>query len=183
MIKYQLISSSTSITILAKDKEKVMNIFQEKKLNIQDSYEFSKNKYLKQRQESIKTTLIVSGIILIISLIEVFLMIRSSFLPRVKEIGIYRAIGVKITDIYKMFTGEIIAITTLAGIPGLILMAYILSILSGIKYLEDYIVVNPFLVMVAALFVYLFNLVIGLIPVHHTIKKRPAEILARYDLD
>ena len=39
-------------------------------------------------------------------------MIRSSFLSRIKEIGIYRAIGVKRVDIYKMFYGEIFAITT-----------------------------------------------------------------------
>ena len=51
-------------------------------------------------------------IIMAISLIEILLMTRSSFLSRIKEIGIYRAIGVKKTDIYKMFLGEIIAITT-----------------------------------------------------------------------
>lgn len=183
MIKYQTILTSDSIILSPKNKEEVLKSFEEKKLNIQDSYQSSKNKYLKNKQEEIKSTLIVSSIILAISLIEIFLMIRSSFLSRIKEIGIYRAIGVKKSDIYKMFTGEIIAITTLAGIPGLILMAYILYVLSGIKYLTNYIVINPPLVVLAIIFVYLFNLLIGLIPVYNTIKKRPAQILARYDLD
>lgn len=183
MIKYQTILTSNSIVISPKEKVRVLQTFEDKKLNIQDSYLSSKKEYLKKKQEEIKSTLIVSGIILIISLIEIFLMIRSSFLSRIKEIGIYRAIGVKKSDIYKMFAGEIIAITTLAGIPGLVLMAYILSILSGIKYLTNYIVVNPLLVGLSIIFVYLFNLIIGLVPVHNTIKKRPAEILARYDLD
>lgn len=183
MVLYQTILTSDTITIIPKNKEQVLKIFEEKKLNIQDSYLSSKTKYLKNKQEEIKSTLIVSGIILVISLIEIFLMIRSSFLSRIKEIGIYRAIGVKKSDIYKMFIGEIIAITTLAGIPGLILMAYILSILSNIKYLSNYIVISFPLIVIAIIFVYLFNLFIGLIPIHNTIKKRPAEILARYDLD
>ena len=38
-----------------------------------------------------------------ISLIEIFLMLRSSFLSRIKEIGVLRAIGVKKSDMrYKM---------------------------------------------------------------------------------
>lgn len=183
MILYQLIVNSDSLVISPKDKVQVLKTFKDKKLNIQDSYLLSKNQYLKIKQEEIGSTLLVSGIILAISLIEIFLMIRSSFLSRIKEVGIYRAIGVKKSDIYKMFAGEIIAITTIAGISGLVLMAYFLSILSGIKYLANYIVVTPFIVFVAILFVYLFNLVVGLIPVYNTIKKRPAEILARYDLD
>ena len=48
-------------------------------------------------------------------------MIRSSFLSRIKEIGILRAIGLKKKDIYKMFAGETIAITTLASVPGIAL--------------------------------------------------------------
>ena len=63
--------------------------------------------------------------ILAISFIEIFLIIRASFLSRVKEVGVYRAIGVKKNDIYKMFIGEILAITTMASLPGFALMAYI----------------------------------------------------------
>lgn len=182
-IKYQLISKEKNITISTSDKASLLKTLIENKVNVKDSYAESKNNYIKQKKEEIKTTLIVSGIILIISLVEIFLMMRSSFLSRIKEIGIYRAIGLKKLDIYKMFTGEIIAITTLAGIPGLVLMAYILSILAQVKYVTNYIMINSSLIFLACLFIYLFNLLIGLIPVYNTIRKRPAEILARYDLD
>lgn len=183
MIKYHLIASNKKITINPQNKEQTIEYFRSLNLNIKDSYEQSKKNYLKAKQEEIKSTLLVSGVILIISLIEIFLMIRSSFLSRMKEIGILRAIGVKRSDIYKIFIGEIIAITSVAGIPGLILMAYILKVLSNISYLSCYIMINPIIVVISILFVYFFNLLIGLIPVYHTVKKRPAEILARYDLD
>ena len=182
-IKYNTISNKSNITIYANDKAKVLDKFRDLNLNINDSYIKSKNDYLKEKQEYIRNTLLVSGIILIISLIEIFLMIRSSFLSRVKEVGIYRAIGVKKSDIYKMFAGEIIAISTLASIPGIIIMAYILKILSSIKYLNSYFIINTPVVLIAIIFIYLFNLIIGLFPVFNTIRKTPATILARHDID
>ncbi|MCI6266026.1 MAG: ABC transporter ATP-binding protein/permease [Erysipelotrichaceae bacterium] len=182
-IEYQTILKNTKITLSVNNKEQVMEVLQDKNINVKDCYQVSKKKYMTKKQEEIKTTIVVSGIILAISLIEIFLMIRSSFLSRIKEIGVFRAIGIKVSDIYKMFSGEIIAITTIAGVPGLLFMAYILSILSQINYLSSYIMINSQLILLSILFLYLFNLIIGLIPVYHTIKKRPAEILSRYDLD
>ena len=171
------------LAIYPSNEEKVLSTLKEKKLNVYNSYQKSLEEYQEQKRESNKTTLIVSGVMLLISFIEIFLMIRSSFLSRVKEVGIYRAIGVKRRDIYQMFSGEIIAITTLAGLPGLLLMAYILYVLSGIKYLSEMILVNPLIVILAIALTYFLNLIIGLFPIYNTIRKRPAEILSRYDID
>ena len=109
-------------------------------------------------------------------------MMRSSFLSRVKEVGILRAIGVKKLDIYVMFSGEVIAITLLTSIPGILFSAYIMNILSKISYLDGIFVVNPMLVIFALVAVFIFNLVIGLLPVFNTIRKRPSEILSRTDI-
>ena len=184
MILYQLIKKSQNITVYPKSKEEVLISLQEKySVNIEDSYTKSKDVYIASRKENITSSLISSGIILAISLIEIFLMIRSSFLSRVKEVGIYRAIGVKKKDIYIMFSGEIIAITTLASLPGIILCAYILNIMSGISILSREFTISIPLVLLATLFIYLFNLLVGLMPVFNTIRKRPAEILARTDVE
>ena len=109
-------------------------------------------------------------------------MIRSSFLSRIKEVGIYRAIGVKKSDIYMMFGGEILAITTICCVPGIILSAYILRILNSISFIEGMFKVNLFIVLISIITVFIFNIIIGLIPVYNTLRKRPAEILARTDI-
>ena len=90
---------------------------------------------------------------------------------------------IKKKDIYIMFSGEIIAITTLASLPGIILCAYILNIMSGISILSREFTISIPLVLLATLFIYLFNLLVGLMPVFNTIRKRPAEILARTDVE
>ena len=182
-IKYNLIKNKSDMMIYSNNKKTTIVNFRNMNLNIRDSYESAKDEYKLEMKESVNNTLLVSGIILVISLIEIYLMIRSSFLSRIKEIGIYRGIGVKKTDIYKMFIGEIIAITTLASVPGLIFSAYVLKVLSTIKQLSSVFLVTPKTVIISIIFVYLFNLIVGLLPVFNVVRKRPAMILARHDLD
>ena len=183
-IKYKLINDSSDITIYSNNKEATMNYFKEKKINIIDTYEDSKTEYLREAEDIRKSSLIAASIVLIISLIEIFLMVRSSFLSRIKEIGTLRAIGVKKTDIYKMFMGEIVAITTIGGVPGILFSSYILKLISENEiFTIDSFVVNSKTIIISIIIMYVFNLIIGLLPVYNTIKKTPASILARYDLD
>lgn len=182
-VKYDLITKSKDMVVMSNDKDKTISEFRDKGLNIEDSYSVSRKKYIDSNKDRVNTTMLVSLVILIISLIEVFLMIRASFLTRVKSVGIYRAIGVKKRDIYRMFYGEIIAITTISSVPGIIFAAYVLNILSKIKYIGEYFLINFNVVLISILFVYVFNLVIGLIPVFNTIRRKPASILSRYDLE
>ena len=183
MIKSLLIKNSSDIIIYPKNKEETLKkIREEYKLNVKDTYTYSKNNYINQKRESIKAAITSSIVMLMISLIEIFLMIRSSFLSRIKEVGIYRAIGVKKKDIYAMFAGEIIAITLMASTPGILITAYVLSEISQVIFLEGMFVVNAFLIVLSLILVLIFNLIVGLIPVFKTIRKRPAEILARTDI-
>ena len=183
MIKYNYITSASSIMVYSNNKDKTIDELRKLKLNIKDTYQDSKNTYLRNRKEATRNNIIISAIILGISLIEIFLMIRSSFLSRIKEIGILRAIGVKRIDIYKMFMGEIIAITTLASVPGILFMTYILKVLSTIPMFNNYCVVNLGVVLFSIILVYAFNILVGLLPVFNTVRKTPAAILSRHDLD
>lgn len=182
-VKYSLIIEKEGITIYSKDKNKTIAEFRNLNLNIKDSYQYSKDKYKNERKENVKSTIIASFIVLAISLIEIFFMIRASFLSRIKEIGIYRAIGVKKKDIYSIFFGEIFAITTLSSIPGVLFMAYVLNTLSQMKVLKGMFLVNSNIILITIIFIFLFNLIIGLFPVFNVLRKRPAQILARHDLE
>ena len=68
--------------------------------NIIDRYEKDRSDYLEYKKDSVKSAIILASIILAISLVEIYLMMRASFLSRIKEIGVFRAIGVKKSDIY-----------------------------------------------------------------------------------
>ena len=139
--------------------------------------------YIHERKDQLTSALVVAGIILLISLIEMYLMLRSSFLSRIKEVGTLRAIGLKKKDIYRMFAGEILVITLITAIPGIIIMYYVLYNLVKITYfLEGMYMINPMIALISLAIVVVFNLVAGLIPVYTTMRKTPAQILARTDI-
>jgi ABC-type antimicrobial peptide transport system permease subunit len=181
--KYEYIENSRGITVFGFDKNLVKNSFLDKDIVLLDSYNTDRDNYISEQKESIKSSIIVALVILIISLIEIVLMMRSSFLSRIKEVGIYRAIGVKKTDIYKMFIGESFAISTLASLPGVLFISYCLYVLSDINYINNNYEMNLGIIFLCLIIVYSFNIIVGLIPVFNIIKKTPAEILSRNDLD
>ena len=183
-VKYDVISKNNGFMIYPKDKYSVINEFKNQYgLNIIDRYEKDKQDYIENKKGEIKSAVIFAGVILAVSLIEIYLMIRSSFLSRIKEIGILRAIGVKKKDVYRMFIGEIIAITTVASMPGIILMTYILSQISKVPYVDRMFVVNFQTVGISIIIVYLFNIIVGLLPLFKVLRKTPAKILARHDVE
>lgn len=183
-IKYSIVSDADSFTVAPIDKEAAMKaLVEEKHLNAQSTYDTDKQEYKDDKKDMVQSTITLGAIMLIISLIEILLMTRSSFLSRIKEIGIYRAIGVKKTDIYKMFLGEIFAITTISSLVGILLMSYALGKMSQIAYLSTVFAMNPVVLFGAIAVVYVFNSIVGMIPVFNTMRKPPAAILARYDVD
>lgn len=183
-IKYRLIGESENMTVKAAgDKEETIMALKGYGVKARDLYKYQKTRYRKSQLAMVRAFLIVGAIIIIISLIEVFLMMRASFLSRIKEVGILRAIGVKKSDIYRMFTGEIIAITTMASLPGWLLMNYVTSRLQNVSYLSNMFVCTPQTILVSLILIFMFNLLFGLLPVMHTLIRRPAAILARTDVN
>lgn len=182
MVMFLLLKKSKNIMVYPKDKDIIVDELTNEGINVEDSYLASKTKYLKERENGTKVAITSSLIVLGISLIEIILMLRSSFLSRIKEVGIYRAIGLKKKDIYIMFSGEIISITTLTSLPGIILSAYIFNRISHMPFLGSEFLVNQSIVVLAIILIYIFNLVCGLFPVFFTLRKRPAQILSRTDI-
>ena len=183
-IKYNVINNSSNFMIYTNNKEKVLNKFKnEYNLNIADTYEKDKQAYIKERKDEVISNIIFAVIVLSISLVEIFLMIRSSFLSRIKEIGILRAIGVKKADIYRMFIGEIFAITTITSLPGIMLMSYILNTLINNIDISKMFIMNWNIVGLSILAIYGFNLLVGLIPLYSVVEETPAKIFARHDVE
>lgn len=184
MVKYNLILSNANVTVKpAVDKAETMAALESYGVKVVDLYDQQRTEYRKSQLQIMKAFLLVGAIIIIISLIEIFLIMRASFLSRIKEVGTLRAIGVKKSDIYRMFGGEIIAITVCASIPGWIMMNYLIYKLQGISYLENMFECTPETMIGSLIVIFAFNLLFGLIPVFRTMMKRPAAILARTDVN
>ena len=150
---------------------------------VQSTYEQDRLKFISNRQKSVNNNLLIAGVFLLISFVEIFLMIRSSFMSRIKEVGILRAIGIKKIDIYKMFMGEILVITTVASVPGLIIMNSFLEQISSVSLISKQFIINKEIFIISVIVVYVLNLVVGLLPLFNVMRNTPHKILSRNDID
>lgn len=82
-----------------------------------------------------------------------------------------------------MFSGEIIAITTLGSLTGVIFMSFIIKQLSAVSYFNHSYLMTPKIFILSILFIYIFNLLVGLLPVNIVLRLTPARILSRTDID
>ncbi len=180
--KYNLVAESREFSVIGEDKATTLEFFLGSGFNAVDSYSQAKEKFLKQQEGKINSGLIFAGITMAISLIEILLIIRASFLSRIKEVGVYRAIGLKKKEIYKMFLGEIFAITIIASIPGCLFMYYTLSGVVNVPFIGEDFLVNWTILAASLTTIVFFNVVFGLLPVYGVMRKKPAAILSRTDI-
>lgn len=181
MINYIVVSRYNNFMVYPKNKEKLLNDLRTDNIETVEVYKAEKNKYINSRKKQVKNTILISVVLLIISFVEMFLIIRTSFIERSKEVGVMRAIGVKKKDINKMFVGEILVITSIFQVPGIIIMHYILKSLINAG-VTGYIASKE-VIIVSLILVYIFNIIIGLLPINNLLRKTPHEILSRTDVN
>lgn len=182
-LSYENLIKYPSLFIYSNNKKSTIEYLNSKGYGADDTYIISKNEYIKNKNDSVKESLIIAGILLAVSFIEIYLMVRSSFLSRIKEIGILRAVGVKRLDIYKMFLGEVLIITTFASIPGYILMSLVLKEIIKIAYLKTMFTLDFKVLLISFITIYVLNMFMGLLPIFNVIRYSPAKILSRNDID
>lgn len=182
-IRADYIGKQKNFSAYASNPQQLKAILDKENLPSKINDDRDRKAYIHQRKDQLSSAVIVAAIIMFISLIEMFLMLRSSFLSRIKEVGTLRAIGLKKKDIYRMFTGEILVITFLTAIPGIAIMYFVLTQVTKITYyLQGLYIVNPVVAAATLGVIVVFNLLAGLIPVYSTMRKTPAQILARTDI-
>ena len=180
---YNFFGTQKHLTICPEEKDAMFAQLTEAGVKVKDPYADAKKEYTDGIKKEVIATIWVAVILLLVSLIEMYLMLRASFLSRIKEVGVLRAIGLKKKDVYKMFLGEIIALFTLTAVPGMAAMAYILHQLIKIPYIGETLMLNPLVVGICFVLILGFDILAGLIPVFKTMRKTPAEILARNDVN
>lgn len=181
-IKEYAFDTSNTFIISSSKKTETVKSLRDSGILANDLYDKNFKEYDNGRKDSMNSSIISTSVIIVITLFEIFFVIRSSFQSRIREVGILRAIGVKRSDVYRMFAGEIIVATTIAGLTGIILCYAFIYSLSDIQMVARVMSSNPLLVLVSATILYVFNTIIGLLPVWLTVRSTPATILARKDI-
>ena len=127
------------------------------------------------------TVITVTAVIALMCLCVFFIM-RSSFMSRVREVGILRAIGVTKKNLTFRFAVETALLLILTVVPGYLLSAWFIGSLSDaplvaeIFYFPLWLGVGLFILLAAA------TLLFGILPALALLRKTPSEILSKYDI-
>ena len=129
-----------------------------------------------------RVLLLFAAITIIAPLIFLFFLMRSNLISRVKEVGVYRALGLSRLSILKMHASEALAISATGTLAGWVLGVIIIIKVRTVSYADMIFSGNP-LVLVACLIVsVLINLFVGCIPILLMLRKTPQQILSKYDI-
>ena len=122
-------------------------------------------------------------VILVLMSVCMYFIMRSSLMNRIKEVGIYRAIGVSKKNLVFKFFIEAIVLTTLTVFIGYILNSGFLFRCLGMSSMIAEIFYYPVWIAGAVLAIlYAISLFFGTLPILSLLRKTPSEILAKYDI-
>lgn len=130
----------------------------------------------------IKQVITLVVIILIMSLCMFFIM-KASIMNRIKEIGIYRAIGVSKKNLIFKYLIEVIILTTFTIFVGYAISSFFIIVAANVSKSIITVLYYPwYLALFVFIFLYFISIVSGLIPIISLIRRTPSEILAKYDI-
>ncbi len=131
---------------------------------------------------------IIAGLVTIVVLLSImsvcmYFIMRSALMNRIKEVGIYRAIGVsKKNLVFKFFT-EALVLATLTVLIGYLVTSAFIFVCLGLSPLVASVFYYPVWLALAVLAIlYVLSLVCGTLPILALLRKTPSQILAKYDI-
>ena len=113
--------------------------------------------------------------------ISIYFIMRTALMSRVKEIAVYRVIGVRKSNLYFLFFTESLSVFSFTVFPGYFIVSIFLGYVSSplttdVFYYSFYTALFTF--------TYLFACVIlfGILPVIRLLRKTPSQLLTKYDI-
>ncbi len=141
------------------------------------------NAIIKTNAEDIIANLIAMAVIIVIMCICMYFIMHASLMNRIKEVGIYRAIGVSGKNLIFKFFVEAAVILSLTVIIGYLISSAFLFICCTSSSLMAQIFYYPAWLALSILgVVSAITLFFGALPIILLLRKTPSEILSKYDI-
>ena len=135
------------------------------------------------RAEDITGFVIAMIVIIAIMAVCMFFIMRSSMMNRIKEIGIYRAIGVSKRNLIFRFGIESLVLTALTVVVGYLLTSvYIWLCVGSSAVVKTIFFYPPWYSLIVLALLLVLSILSGIMPIISLLRKTPSEILAKYDI-
>jgi energy-coupling factor transporter ATP-binding protein EcfA2 len=178
-------ADTTRIMIYSDDPEALKTALEDEMnyITVKDLYDEALTEAKQARSEVIVPASITAGVLIGISMIGFYFVIRSSLISRIYEVSVYRALGVKKNDIFISFLLEIFVLTSVSTLIGYVIASFGLNKLSqGFIGEFNFFTVNALTFVVGLILAYVINILAGMFPIVMLLRKTPAQIMSQYDI-
>jgi|GEM_PF-12874 len=147
-----------------------------------DAYDKDFKQYKADLRTAYITIVSFAVVLLGVSLLQLYFIIRSSLMTRIYEIGVFRALGASRWDMHKMFVIEIAILTTATSLIGYLIMTFIIKEVDRMisPFLKLFYFPLPY-ILAGVVLVYAINIASGLFPVWRLTGRSPSQILKHHD--
>lgn len=166
-----------NLYIIDANKTDMMETFAANEIDALDIYKLDFDSY--KVLEKDHNLILYSTLMMILNVVFLFFIMRSGASSRFNKIGIYRSLGVSRMNIIRIFLFEIIIITLISSLSGVIVISLAMLRLNTFVQFVYYPLYIPFISFAIILGI---NMIVGIIPIVSTLRQTPAQILSRYDL-
>jgi hypothetical protein len=127
-------------------------------------------------------TVVTVSVVVALMCLCVFFIMRSSFMSRVREVGILRAIGVTKKNLIFRFAVETALLLLLTVVPGYLLSAWFIGSMRNAPFISEIFYFPLWLGLGLLVILCAVTLFCGILPACALLRKTPSEILSKYDI-
>ncbi len=152
------------------------------KLFFESEYEEILIPHIEEANKIVRSRLLITVSILLISIIIVYFSMRSYAMKNIYDIGVYRAIGIKKSSVVNIYLIQILIISLKTTLVGGILCFVVTNIIGSVPVLEDSISISLGLFVICTFGLIAINVLVGILPILKYLSLTPTKILTKYDV-
>ena len=169
--------------LVYKFSDEAPEYFKNNKLKVYDLDDYQRHAIRKHHMEENIAILIVSLFFIGASIMLTFLTNRSRLINEIKTIGVYRSIGKSRKCLLYQKFGYNLLMTSVSTVIGYSIAWIVSELFKNItKDLQTVVPINPLILILGLIILYIIGIFIGTAPTRNLIKKTPAEINSKYDI-
>ena len=141
------------------------------------------NAHISNDGKTMTRLLVIGAVLLAFLCLCMYFIMKSTIMNRIREIGIYRAIGVTKKNVNFRFAVETGVVVTLSVMVGFLAASGIVwYVLNVSTFAENLFYYPVWIALITVGVLYAVSITCGMLPLLRLIRKTPAEILAKYDI-
>ncbi len=182
MEKYRFLESNTSY-IYTNYPDRLVENLSADSINAQDEKVRITNNFNNAMLQIRVTISIVAAVVVGFAMLGFYFVMHSSMISRIYEISVYRALGMKKSELFVSFLIEILIISTITSLIGYAVASYAIHLATN-SLLGQFrlFIVNPLTILIGIVILYGINVIGGMFPIMLLLRKTPAQILSQYDI-